>query len=41
VMKNSRNVGLYRLVLAGKHERAAQFFDEISRIEPGGQRGFF
>lgn len=38
-MKNSRNVGLYRLVLAGKHERAVQFFDEISRIEPGGQRG--
>ncbi len=41
VMKNSRNVGLYRLLLAGKHERAAQFFDEISKIEPGGQRGFF
>lgn len=41
VMKNSRNVGLYRLLLAGKHERAVQFFDEISRIEPSGQRGFF
>jgi three-Cys-motif partner protein len=41
VMKNSRNVGLYRLVLAGKHERAGQFFDEISKIEPGGQRGLF
>jgi three-Cys-motif partner protein len=41
VMKNSRNVGLYRLLLAGKHERAVQFFDEISKIEPSGQRGFF
>jgi three-Cys-motif partner protein len=41
VMKNSRSVGLYRLLLAGKHERAVQFFDEISRIEPSGQRGFF
>ena len=41
VMKNSRNVGLYRLLLAGKHERAAQFFDEISRIEPSGQRGLY
>jgi hypothetical protein len=40
-MKNSRNVGLYRLVLAGKHERAVQFFEEISKIEPSGQRRFF
>jgi three-Cys-motif partner protein len=39
IMKNSRNVGLYRLLLAGKHERAIQFFHEISAIEPGGQRG--
>lgn len=39
VMKNSRNVGLYRLILAGKHERAVQFFEEISKIEPSGQRG--
>jgi three-Cys-motif partner protein len=38
VMKNSRNVGLYRLVLAGKHPRAVEFFEKISRIDPGGQR---
>jgi three-Cys-motif partner protein len=41
LMKNSKNVALYRLLLAGKHERAVQFFDEISKIEPSGQRGFF
>jgi hypothetical protein len=37
VMKNSRQVGLYRLVLAGKDRLAAEFFDKISRIEPSGQ----
>jgi three-Cys-motif partner protein len=38
VMKNSRQVGLYRLVLAGKHPLAATLFDKISAIEPSGQR---
>lgn len=37
-MANSRNVNLYRLILAGKHEKAAYFFDQISRIDPAGQR---
>lgn len=40
-MRNSRNVDLYRLILAGKHERAVQFFEEISRIDPAGQRSFW
>ena len=39
IIKNGRNVGFYRLLLAGKHERAVKFFEEISAIEPGGQRG--
>jgi three-Cys-motif partner protein len=38
VMKNSRNVGLYRVILAGKHERAVEFFQKIARIDPSGQR---
>ena len=38
VMKNSTGVGLYRLILAGRHERAVDFFDKVSAIEPGGQR---
>jgi three-Cys-motif partner protein len=38
VMKNSREVGLYRLVLAGKDPLAAKLFDSISMIEPSGQR---
>jgi three-Cys-motif partner protein len=41
VMKNSKNVELYRLVLAGKHPRAKDFFEEISRIDPGGQRNLW
>lgn len=40
-MKNSRNVHLYRLVLAGKHERATYFFDQISKIDPRGQRSLW
>jgi three-Cys-motif partner protein len=40
VMKNSKQVGLYRLVLAGKDPLAVKFFDDISKIKPGGQRGF-
>jgi hypothetical protein len=39
VMKNSRKVGLYRLILAGKHQKATEFFDKVSTIEPvSGQR---
>lgn len=38
VMKNSRQVGLYRLVLASKDALAVKLFDGISKIEPGGQR---
>jgi len=40
LMKNTSNAPLYRLVLAGKHERAAEFFEKISKIEYSGQRGF-
>jgi three-Cys-motif partner protein len=39
LMKNTSNAPLYRLVLAGKHERAAEFFSKISKIEYSGQRG--
>lgn len=39
VMKNSKNVGLYRVLLAGKHPLAVEFFDKVSKIEPRGQRG--
>jgi three-Cys-motif partner protein len=37
VMKNSRNVELYRLILAGKHERATEFFERVSKFDPWGQ----
>lgn len=37
-MRNSRNVALYRLLLAGKHERAVEFFEKIAQIEYRGQR---
>lgn len=40
VMKNSTGVGLYRLILAGRHERAVDFFNKVSAIDPWGQRGF-
>jgi three-Cys-motif partner protein len=39
VMKNSTGVGLYRLILAGRHERAVDFFNKVSAIDPWGQRG--
>lgn len=38
VMKNSRSVGLYRLILAGKHDMAVKFFAKVSEIDPSGQR---
>jgi three-Cys-motif partner protein len=38
VMKNSTGVGLYRLILAGRHERAVDFFNKVSAIDPWGQR---
>lgn len=38
LMRNSTNAPLYRLVLAARHERAAEFFRKISRIEFSGQR---
>lgn len=41
LMKNSRDVGLYRLILAGKHERAVDFFEKVSEIDPWDQRSFF
>ena len=41
VMRNSRNVALYRLVLAAKHERAVDFFRKIEVIDPMGQRRLF
>jgi three-Cys-motif partner protein len=41
LMKNTQNAPLYRLVLAGKHERATDFFRKISRIEYSGQRRLF
>jgi three-Cys-motif partner protein len=37
-MRNSRNVDLYRVVLAGKHPKAGEFFDKVSTIDPYGQR---
>jgi three-Cys-motif partner protein len=39
LMKNDRNAPLYRLILAGKHPKAAEFFEKIARIEYSGQRG--
>jgi three-Cys-motif partner protein len=39
LMRNTINAPLYRLILAGKHPRAAEFFQKISRIEYDGQRG--
>jgi three-Cys-motif partner protein len=41
LMKNTQNTPLYRLVLAGKHARAADFFKKISKYEYSGQRGLF
>lgn len=38
VMRNSRNGELYRIILAGKDAKATEFFEKISRIDPGGQR---
>ncbi len=37
-MRNSRNVALYRLLLASKHPRAVEFFEKIAQIEYRGQR---
>lgn len=37
-MKNSKNAPLYRLLLASKHPRGAEFFAKIERIEYDGQR---
>lgn len=38
-MKNSRGATQYRLLLAGKHPKAQEFFRKIDAIEPSGQRG--
>jgi three-Cys-motif partner protein len=38
LMKNSKNAPLYRVILAGKHPLAAEFFKRISKIEYSGQR---
>lgn len=38
-MKNSKNAMQYRLLLAGRHPRAEEFFRKIDAIEPSGQRG--
>ena len=38
VMVNSKNAAQYRLILAGKHERAVDFFKKIERIDYHGQR---
>ena len=38
VMKNSTNAAQYRLVLAGKHAKAVEFFRKIEKINPRGQR---
>lgn len=37
-MKNNKNVALYRLLLASRHQKAVQLFEAISEIESGGQR---
>lgn len=37
-MKNSRNAPQYRLVLAGKHPKAVEFFRKVQKIDPRGQR---
>lgn len=36
--KNSKKAPLYRLLLASKHPRGADFFAKIDRIEYDGQR---
>jgi three-Cys-motif partner protein len=41
VMKNSKNVHLYRLLLASRHPRAVDFFEKISQISPHGERRLF
>lgn len=41
VMKNSKNVHLYRLLLASRHPRAVDFFEKISQISPLGERRLF
>jgi three-Cys-motif partner protein len=41
VMKNSKNVDLYRLLLASRHPRAVDFFEKISQISPLGERRLF
>lgn len=40
VMKNEKNAKQYRLVLAGKHERAVDLFTKIEKIPYSGQRSF-
>jgi hypothetical protein len=41
VMKNSKNVHLYRLLLTSRHPRAVDFFEKISQISPHGERRLF
>lgn len=41
LMRNSCNAPLYRLILAGKHPRAVDYFRKISTIEHTGQRNLF
>lgn len=39
VMRNTTQAPLYRLLLASKHPLGAEFFEKVSAIESGGQRG--
>jgi three-Cys-motif partner protein len=41
LIRNKGNAPLYRLVLAGRHERATDFFHRISKTEFSGQRTLF
>jgi len=40
-VKNTRNVNLYVLILAAKHERAQKIWNSIIKIDPRGQRSLF
>ena len=41
VMKNRRNVPMYRLMLAGRHQKAVEFFRKIQKVAARGQRRLF
>jgi hypothetical protein len=38
LMKNTRNAGLYRVLVASRHPLGIDLFRKVAQIEPAGQR---